>query len=141
MKELKLVSMSTYILDIDYLGTKEFCEKYNIPLPFYTGDVRTSADQFIKLDLIKYKMFVDYAKLLQTEITADILVKKMNFEKRNEFSRFPIFKKDEFYITKCTDGHGFYIKKYDFRYFRMISKIEDIVNLGLSYNLESNHNL
>jgi hypothetical protein len=64
MKESKLVPMTQYILDIDWLTTKEFCDTYKIPHPVFTGDVKTSADQFLQVDAIKHKMFVEYAKFL-----------------------------------------------------------------------------
>jgi hypothetical protein len=65
MKESKLISMTQYILDIDWLATKEFCDKYHIPHPFFTGDVRTSADQFLQIDAVKHRMFLEYAKFLR----------------------------------------------------------------------------
>lgn len=60
-------SMIDYILGIDWLGTKEFCEKYDIPVPYYTGEVKSSADQFIRIEAIKSRMFIEHAKKLRKE--------------------------------------------------------------------------
>ena len=62
-------TLEQYILDIDFMTTKEFCDTYNIPHPQYTGDVKTSADQFLAIDAIKQRMFVEYAKKLRKEAT------------------------------------------------------------------------
>lgn len=51
-----------FVLDLDWLTTVEFCDKYKIPHPYFTGDVKTSADQFLRLDAIKYRMIVEKAK-------------------------------------------------------------------------------
>lgn len=51
-----------YILDIDTLSTKEFCEANNIELPSWKGDVTLAASEFIRLDAIKWKMAKEKAK-------------------------------------------------------------------------------
>lgn len=63
--EIELKPMVQFILEIDQMTTKEFCDKYNVPHPYFTGDVRTSADKFLQVDAIKHKMFVEHAKLLK----------------------------------------------------------------------------
>ena len=54
--------MVQFILEIDFMTTKEFCDKFNVPHPIFTGEVESSAKQFLQVDAIKQKMFVDYAK-------------------------------------------------------------------------------
>lgn len=51
-----------FILEIDWMSTVEFCDKYGYAHPVFTGDVKTSADQFIRLDAIKWNMAVKKAK-------------------------------------------------------------------------------
>lgn len=68
MKVIKLVPMVQLILDIDWLTTKEFCNEYGVPLPYFTGDVKTSADKFLQVDAVKHRMFVSYAKTLNKKI-------------------------------------------------------------------------
>jgi hypothetical protein len=58
-------TMIEYILEIDSMTTKEFCDKFKVPHPYFTGDVESSANLLIQIDAIKYKMFVEYAKDLR----------------------------------------------------------------------------
>jgi len=51
-----------FILETDFLTTSEFCKKYNIPEPVFTGEVQSSARQFLQIDVIKHKMYVEKAK-------------------------------------------------------------------------------
>jgi hypothetical protein len=65
-------TMIEFILEIDSLTTTEFCKKYNVPLPVFTGEIKSSADQFLQIDAIKQKMFVEYAKQLsRSQMTAN----------------------------------------------------------------------
>lgn len=64
--------MVQFILDIDWMSTQEFCEAYNIPMPQFTGEVQSSAKQFLQVDAIKHKVFVEYAKFLNKEISVDM---------------------------------------------------------------------
>jgi hypothetical protein len=70
----KLVPMIDYILNIDELTTTEFCDIYNIPKPVFTGEIKSSADQFLQIDAIKHKMFVEYAKFLNMNINEDMFI-------------------------------------------------------------------
>jgi hypothetical protein len=79
MKKIQLLSLLEFILEIDWLTTKDFCNRYGIPHPTYTGNIKTSADQFLSIDAIKHKMFVEYAKLLNKPITDKILVENFGF--------------------------------------------------------------
>mgnify|MGYP001346061043 CR=1 FL=1 len=72
VKKVKLISMVDFILYIDGLTTVEFCDKYGVPHPYFTGDVRTSADQFLQVDAIKYRLITAYAKFLNKELTLDM---------------------------------------------------------------------
>src|SRR5690606_9584632 len=51
-----------FALDIDWLTTNEFCDKFSIPVPRWAGNVQALADQVLHLDAIKYKMLIDKAK-------------------------------------------------------------------------------
>lgn len=62
--------MIKFILDIDAFSTIEFCDLYELPHPKFTGDVKSSAEQFINLDLVKLGMIKDYAKKLFRESQA-----------------------------------------------------------------------
>lgn len=54
------------------MTTVEFCDKFNIPYPVFTGEVKSTADQFLQIEAIKQRMFVEYAKFLNKEITLDM---------------------------------------------------------------------
>ena len=51
MKSKKLVPMTQFILDIDWMTTKEFCDTYKIPYPTVIGGV----NDFLQVDAIKQK--------------------------------------------------------------------------------------
>jgi len=68
MRVIKLVPMVQLILDIDWLTTKEFCNEYGVPLPYFTGDIQTSADKLLQVDAVKHRMFVSYAKMLNKKL-------------------------------------------------------------------------
>lgn len=130
--KVKIISMVQFVLDIDWMTTKEFCAEYSIPRPYFTGDIKSSADQFRKLDVIKHKMFVEYAKLLNKNITTEILQKNMAFESVDVRGGNPQFKNGKYTITN--DEFGFWLEPYDSVDGCRISKIEDFVNYGLTYN-------
>lgn len=64
--------MIDFILEIDWLTTKEFCDKYSVPHPVFTGQIKSSADQFLRIDVVKQKMFVEYAKFLNKKLTIEM---------------------------------------------------------------------
>lgn len=66
--------MVKFILDIDWLTTKEFCDKYSVPHPFYTGEVNSSVDKLLQVDAVKHRMFLEYAKFLNKDLTQDMFV-------------------------------------------------------------------
>lgn len=51
-----------YILELDSMTTSEFCLEHSLPLPRFTGDVRTSATAFLQIDAIKYRLITEFAK-------------------------------------------------------------------------------
>jgi hypothetical protein len=58
-----------FILDIDFMSTKEFCNNYNIPTPLSKSKSSEElAFEFITLDAIKYKMLVEKAKEVKNKI-------------------------------------------------------------------------
>ena len=67
-----LKSLSDYILDIDFMTTNEFCLAYKVPMPYFTGDVKTSVDLILQIDAIKQRMFVEYAKFLNKELCMEM---------------------------------------------------------------------
>lgn len=73
-KKHKLVSMVQYILDIDFLSTIEFCDTFGVPHPVFTGEVKSTADQFLQIDAIKNRLFKDYAKFLNQPLNLKMFV-------------------------------------------------------------------
>lgn len=63
-RETQDKNMVDYILEIDAMTTVEFCEKFNVPVPYFTGEAQSSARQFLNIDAIKCKMFIQHAKKL-----------------------------------------------------------------------------
>lgn len=57
--------MIDYILKIDAMTTKEFCENQGCPLPIPMNDIESSANQFLQIDAIKHRLFVSEAKRLR----------------------------------------------------------------------------
>lgn len=53
-------SMIDFILNTDWMTTTEFCKYHGVPLPC----ISESADGLLRIDAIKHRMFVDYAKKL-----------------------------------------------------------------------------
>ncbi|ASU34384.1 hypothetical protein [Mucilaginibacter xinganensis] len=51
-----------FIFDIDWMGTKEFCEAYSIPAPIAFQDVKACAQQFIFVDCMRWKKAIEKAK-------------------------------------------------------------------------------
>lgn len=77
MQTKKLISMTQFILDIDWMSTTEFCKNTGAPLPrFIPNDVNASADQFLRLDCIKWRMVKDYAKFLNKNLIEDMFIGK-----------------------------------------------------------------
>lgn len=56
--------MVQFILEVDYMTTTEFCNKYGVPLPVFTGEVGSSVNNLLQIDAIKCKMFIQKAKEL-----------------------------------------------------------------------------
>ena len=56
-------SMIEYILDIDWMTTTEFCKHYEVPPPTAIEGV----EGLFRIDAVKHKMFLDYAKKLNKE--------------------------------------------------------------------------
>ncbi len=84
--------MVQFILEIDWMTTKEFCETYQVPLPTLIGGV----NDFLQVDAIKHKMFVEYAKFLNKPLEmgmfyplnekGDVMFyDAINFESANKF--------------------------------------------------------
>lgn len=51
-----------FVRELDWLTTKEFCEKYNIEIPSWKGNVQLAASEFIRLDAIKWNMTKEFVK-------------------------------------------------------------------------------
>lgn len=61
-EEIENMSLREFILFVDFMGTAEFCDWQKIPHPYFTGDIETSAQLFLKVDVIKHKLFIERAK-------------------------------------------------------------------------------
>jgi len=74
----ELKPMVDFILEIDWMTTVEFCDKYKVPHPRMVmgaggqPDIRKSADMFLQVDAIKQKMFVEHAKKLARQTPTKI---------------------------------------------------------------------
>jgi hypothetical protein len=128
MVEEKLISMVDYILEIDWLTTTEFCNKYNYPHPYFTGEVKSSAKQFLNLDAIKHRMFVEYAKFLNKQLTLKILTENFGFALENDGDGFPIFYKNKYKITNTSDG--FWLEQIDCYRIQLV-RVSDLIPLNL----------
>lgn len=132
MKNQKLISMVDFILEIDWMTTKEFCEKHGIPVPYFTGEVESSAKLLLQVDAIKHRMFVDYAKLLNKNITTEILTKNLGFESIDARGGYPSYVKWKYKIVN--DQYGFRLEPYDSVDGCRIHKLNDLISYGIIYN-------
>jgi len=144
MTKKKLISVLDYILDIDWLTTKEFCSKYNVPAPTIKGGV----NDFLQVDAIKQKMFVEYAKFLNKNITEDMFIGENaifpDFVKCSQkdaaikgiSKSFDNFGKNEFSITILRLSGKEYGQKDKLSYVTSyhLKKINDLVKDGVYYN-------
>ena len=64
------MSMVDYILNIDWMTTKEFCLNTGAKIPNVSGGVNA----FLQIDAIKHRMFIEYAKFLNLNITLDMFI-------------------------------------------------------------------
>lgn len=131
-----LLPMVQFILEIDWLSTVEFCDTFNLPHPRFTGEVESSAKQFVNLDLVKHKMFVEYAKLLNKKLTADMFVGKnpliLGFKKNNYVKGdYIILENGKYEITINEDG--FWLDFHDSGAIK-INRVENLVGYGFYYN-------
>lgn len=51
-----------FVRELDWLTTKEFCDKYDIEIPSWKGNVQLAASEFIRLDAIKWNMTKEFVK-------------------------------------------------------------------------------
>lgn len=131
MRVIKLVPMVQLILDIDYLTTKEFCNEYGVPHPYFTGNVETSADKFLQVDAVKHRMFVSYAKTLNRKLDKTMFIgntsifigfKSSNTQPENLFTYEDVEilnNKDGFYIL-ATKPHSS-VKK--------VERVQDLIGI------------
>ena len=131
MNKYKLIPMVQFILEIDWLTTTEFCDQYKVPHPFFTGNVKTSADQFLQIDAIKHRIFVSHAKLLCQSITVEKL-EKLGFQSVDVRGGHPRYKNGKYEVIN--DDFGFWLEPYDSVDGLRLSKVQDLVNLDLYYN-------
>ncbi len=144
MQVKKLLSTTQFILSIDWMTTKEFCAATGAKEPYFTGNIETSADQFLQIDCIKWRMVKDYAKFLNKNLTEEMFIGKRpvfpGFVKitQNEATKgdvklsFDNFGKDEFSVTqlkkyKPTDDKLSFVTSYH------LKTIEDLVKLDIDF--------
>ena len=131
-----LMPMVQFILEIDFLSTEEFCDAYELQRPYWTGDTQTSADMFIRLEIIKHRMFVEYAKLLNKNLTKEMFVGKNplihGFHYVGYNSESKKIRNGKYEIT--FDQYGFWLEPYDSVDGRRLHKVEDLVSYGFAYN-------
>jgi len=75
--------MKQFILNLSFLTTKEFCEKYDLKLPSNSNKKTKEelAFEFITLDAIKYKMIVEEVKIIKSNVDLDYIQKVLRFSK------------------------------------------------------------
>ena len=135
--------MTQFILDIDWMTTKEFCETYKIQLPTVTGGV----NDFLQVDAIKQKMFVEYAKLLNMDLREDMFTGETpifpdfikcspkHAEQLGIRKSFDNFGKNEFMMRIFQKNYKAGDKVYDtwVTHFHL-KKVEQLATFGLLYN-------
>lgn len=132
--------MVKFILDIDWLTTKEFCDKYSVPHPFYTGEVNSSVDKLLQVDAVKHRMFLEYAKFLNKDLTQDMFVGEsaifVGFEAFNiNGDSNTQVKNGKYTITFVKDG--FYLSPYDSVDGVKLVKIEDLASAKLDISVDT----
>lgn len=126
----KLISMVDFILEIDWLTTAEFCDKNKLPHPHFTGEVKSSAEQFINLDMVKKRMFIEYAKFLNKKLTLDMFVGKKpifeGFEVNKDFENKDVLRRvGESQVFAYLDDEPFKM-----HFPRSASRIEDLLAIN-----------
>ena len=159
MKTYPLIPLSQYVLEVDALSTQEFCEKFKLPPPSWTGETESTALQFIHLDSLKYDMVLQYTKFLNTPLTIGMFtpcdsdgkpfptpklsseipayeaalkrVLFMGFERVKNTGKLIKVKNND--IEICQDGEYYYVS-YDIVVEYSVQVIEDLAGiLGLNY--------
>jgi hypothetical protein len=124
----KLVNLTDFVVNLDYLTTKEFCHTHKVPEP----TVHEGTEGLFRIDSIKHRFVVQYAKFLKKSITTDILVKTFGFLPQNERSNIYLpYVWDKYTIR--TDQYGFWLNAYDGIDGRRVHTLGDLVDLGLVY--------
>lgn len=141
MKIVKLLPMVKFILDIDSLTTKEFCDKYSVPHPFFTGNVDSSVDKLLQVDAVKHRMFLEYAKFLNKDLTQDMFVGEraifVGFEAVGVRGGIPQVKNGKYIIN--FDQFGFYLNPYDSVDGVRLVKIEDLASAKLDISVDTKY--
>ena len=128
----KLISLIDYVLQIDFMTTVEFCNVYQIPKPKFACDVDFGVSEIFRIDAIKQKMFVDYAKFLNKDITVDIL-KTLGFNQAvYKGENMPEYTNGKYEIAN--DKYGFYLQPYDSVDGQRVRKVFQLCELGLTIN-------
>lgn len=127
MKTKKLVTMVDYILNIDWMTTTEFCNETGAPLPTVRGGVYS----FLQIDAIKHRMFVEYAKFLNKELTYEMFEgEKRIFECGKYIDRQP----STTFNTYEVNGVVLFADTNTKRNVSRGLKVSDLTKLGILYN-------
>jgi hypothetical protein len=127
MKTKKLVPMIQFILDIDWMTTTEFCNETGAPIPTIKGGV----DSFLQIDAIKHRLFVEYAKFLNKELTYEMFEgEKRIFECGKYIDRQPSTQ----FNTYEVNGVVLFADTNTQRNVSRGLKVSDLTTLGISYN-------
>lgn len=70
--EIDKLNPQEFILYIDSLSTKEFCDWQGIQHPYFTGDVKSSADLFLQIDTIKWRLCKEKAKSYSLPVSPNV---------------------------------------------------------------------
>ena len=126
MKKKKLVSMIDFILEIDWMTTTEFCQETGAPMP----NVREGVNSFLQVDAIKHRMFVEYAKFLNKDLTIEMFEgEKRIFEDGKYVNRQPSIEWNTYEINGIVVFRDVVGSKNAF----MGKKVKDLAGLGIMY--------
>ncbi len=61
-EQIEKMNTQEFILYVDSLSTSDFCDWQGISHPYFTGDIQTSADLFLQVDIVKWRICKEKAK-------------------------------------------------------------------------------
>lgn len=129
---VKIIPMVRFILDIDRMGIKEFYDKIRITEPVLHDSIVRNGDNFLHILAVQYRLYVEYAKFLDTNVTVDILCDNLGFTQLEDvmdvYDRYANAENIVIY-----DGESFWLCKAGEMEVKPLKRIEDLTHLELVY--------